>query len=219
VAQVVWTDEAKRWLQDIYDYIAADNEAAAYRTVLAIHQRAEILLTFPEIGYRYRERPEIRVLLYGHYRIAYLISAKGDVEVSACSMARSTWPATWRRLSSALPGNDFCAPIRDSRRVVTADRAVRGGAQQLRSSGSKNVSRPPEAWRFGGGASACARIASSSHGDAMRRVVRVRRLQAFIFEGTHGATRCKAPRQRWHSWQSRQRGFCKLQILREVIGF
>ena len=81
MAQVVWTDEAKRWLQDIYDYIAADDEAAAYRTVLGIHQRAEILLTFPEIGYRYRERPEIRVLLYGHYRIAYLISAKGDVEV------------------------------------------------------------------------------------------------------------------------------------------
>ena len=67
MAQVVWTNEAKRWLQDIYDYIAADNEAAAYRTVLAIHERAEILLTFPEIGYRYRERPEIRVLLNGHY--------------------------------------------------------------------------------------------------------------------------------------------------------
>lgn len=50
MAQVVWTDEARRWLQDIYDHIAADNEAAAHRTVRAIHQRAEILLTFPEIG-------------------------------------------------------------------------------------------------------------------------------------------------------------------------
>ncbi|MEO5819726.1 MAG: type II toxin-antitoxin system RelE/ParE family toxin [Vicinamibacteraceae bacterium] len=81
MAQVVWTAEARRWLQDIYDYIAADNEDAAHRTVLAIHERAEILLTFPEIGYRYRQRPEIRVLLYGHYRIAYLITAKRDVEV------------------------------------------------------------------------------------------------------------------------------------------
>jgi len=34
--------------------------------VLAIHQRAEVLLAFPEMGYRYRERPGIRVLLYGH---------------------------------------------------------------------------------------------------------------------------------------------------------
>ena len=46
MAQVVWTNEARRWLQEFYDYIAADNEAAAYRTVLAIHQRAEILLDF-----------------------------------------------------------------------------------------------------------------------------------------------------------------------------
>lgn len=81
MAQVVWTAEARRWLQDIYDYIAADNEEAAHRTVLAIHERAEILLTFPEMGYRYRQRPEIRVLLYGHYRIAYLITTKRDVEV------------------------------------------------------------------------------------------------------------------------------------------
>ena len=80
MAQVVWTAEARRWLQDIYDYIAADDEEAAHRTVLAIHERAEILLTFPEIGYRYRQRPEIRVLLYGHYRIAYLSTPK-DVDV------------------------------------------------------------------------------------------------------------------------------------------
>jgi len=50
-------------VQDIDDYIAADNQEAAHRTVLAIHERAEILLTFPEIGYRYRQRPEIRMPL------------------------------------------------------------------------------------------------------------------------------------------------------------
>ena len=81
MAQVVWTAEAARWLQDIYDFIAADNEEAASRTVLAIHERAEILLNFPEIGYRYRERPDVRVLLYGHYRIAYLVTAARDVEI------------------------------------------------------------------------------------------------------------------------------------------
>jgi toxin ParE1/3/4 len=81
VAQIVWTAEASRWLQEIYDYIAADNEDAAHRTVLAIHERAEILLTFPEVGYRYRERPEVRVLLYGHYRIAYLVTEERDIEI------------------------------------------------------------------------------------------------------------------------------------------
>lgn len=81
MAQIVWTDEARRWLQEIYDYIAEDSEEAAYRTVRAIHERAEILLKFPELGYRYREQPDIRVLLYGHYRIAYLMSAGRNIEV------------------------------------------------------------------------------------------------------------------------------------------
>ena len=81
MAQIVWTAEAERWLQEIYDYIAEDNEPAAYRTVGGIHARAEILLTFPEIGYRYRERPDIRVLLYGHYRIAYLLTPERDIEI------------------------------------------------------------------------------------------------------------------------------------------
>lgn len=40
MAEVVWTAEARRWLQHIYDYIAEDNERAAYRTVLGIHARA-----------------------------------------------------------------------------------------------------------------------------------------------------------------------------------
>jgi toxin ParE1/3/4 len=34
MAEIRWTEEAQRWLQDIYDYIAADNPAAAARTVL-----------------------------------------------------------------------------------------------------------------------------------------------------------------------------------------
>ena len=29
MAQIEWTDEAKYWLQQIYDYIARDNEEAA----------------------------------------------------------------------------------------------------------------------------------------------------------------------------------------------
>ena len=81
MAQIVWTAEAQRWLQEIYDYIAEDNEPAAYRTVRGIHARADILLTFPEIGYRYRERPDIRVLLCGHHRIAYALTPERDIEI------------------------------------------------------------------------------------------------------------------------------------------
>lgn len=81
MAEVVWTAEALRWLQEIYDYISEDNEEAAYGTVTSIHERAEILLRFPEMGYQYRERPGVRVLLLGHYRIAYLVTAERNVEI------------------------------------------------------------------------------------------------------------------------------------------
>ena len=52
MAEITWTDEAKRWLEDIFEYIAADNPRAAGRTVQGIFDRAQFLATFPEIGYR-----------------------------------------------------------------------------------------------------------------------------------------------------------------------
>jgi plasmid stabilization system protein ParE len=36
MAQITWTNEALRWLEDIFEYIAADNPDAASRTVEAI---------------------------------------------------------------------------------------------------------------------------------------------------------------------------------------
>jgi plasmid stabilization system protein ParE len=72
MAQIRWTDEAQRWLTDIFEYIAAaDNLLAAARTVQGIYDRAQDLKSFPELGSRYpaSSRHE-RVLLYGHYRAA-----------------------------------------------------------------------------------------------------------------------------------------------------
>ncbi len=82
MAEITWTDEAQRWLEDIFEYIAADNPAAAARTIQAIYERAQDLATFPESGYRYwaSSRP-VRILLYGHYRIAYLVKDDGNVDI------------------------------------------------------------------------------------------------------------------------------------------
>jgi len=43
----------------------------------------QILAEFPERGYRYRTEPEgdIRALLYGHYRVAYLVRGNKTVEI------------------------------------------------------------------------------------------------------------------------------------------
>ena len=82
MAEIAWTDEARRWLEDIFEYIAADNPAAAAQTVRGIYERAQILATFPEIGHRYLPSSrEVRILLYGHYRIAYLIKDDGNVHI------------------------------------------------------------------------------------------------------------------------------------------
>ncbi|WP_440996039.1 type II toxin-antitoxin system RelE/ParE family toxin [Arhodomonas sp. SL1] len=83
MAELNWTAEAQWWLEDIYRYVARDNPAAAADLVEGIYQRAQVLADFPQIGYRYEALPtrEIRVLLYGHYRIAYLIKADDSVDI------------------------------------------------------------------------------------------------------------------------------------------
>ncbi len=83
MAEIRWTSEAVKWLQDIYDYIAQDNPQAAQRVVAGIYGKAQILKDFPEIGYKYRSEPdgEIRILLYGHYRITYLIKQMEAIEI------------------------------------------------------------------------------------------------------------------------------------------
>ena len=82
MAALNWTEEAQRWLRDIFDYIATDNPTAAARTVDGIYENAQVLTTFPEIGHRYfASTRNVRILLYGHYRIAYLIQADGNIDI------------------------------------------------------------------------------------------------------------------------------------------
>lgn len=77
MAQIAWTAEAQIWLRDIYDYIAADNPAAAECVILAIYDSVQVLKEYPRIGQRhlYVADREVRILHYSHYRIAYLIRA------------------------------------------------------------------------------------------------------------------------------------------------
>jgi len=81
MAKIVWTEEAVRWMKDIHDYIALDNHGAAQRVVTGIYEKIQFLRDFPEIGYIYRHEHDglIRILLYGHYRIAYQIKTEASV--------------------------------------------------------------------------------------------------------------------------------------------
>ena len=83
MAEINWTQEAVSWLNDIHEYIAADNPEAAARTISGIYQKAQLLKHHPEIGYSYEIEGSriIRILLYGHYRIAYLVKPNADIDV------------------------------------------------------------------------------------------------------------------------------------------
>ena len=83
MAQVVWTAEAERWLLRIHDYIAPDSPVNAFNVIKAIYERAQILDRFPLLGQAYRSPSgrDLRILLWGHYRIVYLVQPGGDIHI------------------------------------------------------------------------------------------------------------------------------------------
>lgn len=72
---VVWTDEAKAHLQDIYHYIRRDSPVYAARTVDGLTRRAEQLTTHPRSGRvmpKYDDE-DLRELVVYPYRLVYRI--------------------------------------------------------------------------------------------------------------------------------------------------
>jgi len=83
LAEINWTRESEVWLQDIYNYIAADNPDAAAQTINHIYEKVQLLRNHPRIGYSYEPAAprEVRILLYEHYRITYLVKTNGDIDI------------------------------------------------------------------------------------------------------------------------------------------
>ena len=83
MAKIIWTSEAERWLKDIFDYVSEDNLDAAAKVVNGIYSKAQILLKHPDVGYIYEHEAEkeIRILLYGHYRITYLVNSSNNIVI------------------------------------------------------------------------------------------------------------------------------------------
>jgi toxin ParE1/3/4 len=82
-SEIVWTDEARGWLRLIREHIAKDSPAAADRTIEGIWQKTQILAKHPEAGFKYPlpGRYDVRVLLYGHYRITYMLCGDNLVQI------------------------------------------------------------------------------------------------------------------------------------------
>lgn len=81
--RLIWTPEARWWLREIYDYIRQDSRERAFKVVRRIYEKAHILLDFPDLGHIYEPACEhnVRILIYGHYRIVYQPSDDGKVYI------------------------------------------------------------------------------------------------------------------------------------------
>ena len=76
MVEITWTEKAKYSLKNIYEYIVLDNPVAAEKVVTEIYKQVDLLNLFPLMGYQFEHasRQNIRILLYGHYRIAYRVN-------------------------------------------------------------------------------------------------------------------------------------------------
>jgi len=81
MAEINWTREAEKWLLDIYEYIADDNPFAASKVISGIYAKAQKLKEFPKIGYIYRQEDGVRIILYGHYRITYIVKSQNEIDI------------------------------------------------------------------------------------------------------------------------------------------
>jgi plasmid stabilization system protein ParE len=75
VVEIIWLEEARLDLKDIFDYISRDSKRYAQRQVDKIFERAQLLLTHINAGKIVEEigQSEICELIEGNYRIVYRI--------------------------------------------------------------------------------------------------------------------------------------------------
>jgi toxin ParE1/3/4 len=72
VIEIVLSRRAREDFKRIWRFIAADNEAAADKLLLAIDKSIERLRRHPEIGRKRNDiRPGARMLVYGNYIVLY----------------------------------------------------------------------------------------------------------------------------------------------------
>ncbi len=82
MVNINWTEESEIWLKEIFDYISLDSKVTAKKVISEIYEKVQILHSFPKLGYKYlQDTEDIRILLYGHYRIAYLIKDENNIDV------------------------------------------------------------------------------------------------------------------------------------------
>jgi len=91
--KVIWTLDAERDRNDIYDYIAADNPHAAVRMSTLFDNTADRLTIFPERG-KPGAIPGTRELFpHRNYRLVYEVDEAADIVwIQALVHGAQQWP-------------------------------------------------------------------------------------------------------------------------------
>ena len=61
MAEIVWTHEAARCLEEIHEYISADSPTAAQSVVTGIYDKIQLLRIHPRLGQRYEPVADLEV--------------------------------------------------------------------------------------------------------------------------------------------------------------
>ena len=78
MSRLKFANRARKDLQEIHDFIAEDNEAAAERVIKSLETRCRDLVDMPNVGRKREElAPEVRSVTEGNYVILYRGTASG----------------------------------------------------------------------------------------------------------------------------------------------
>ena len=89
--ELLWTPEAIQDREDIYDYIEADNPAAALALDELISEKASRLVEHPNLGRLGREADTRELIAHQHYVLVYDVT-KTQVRVLRVLHATQQWP-------------------------------------------------------------------------------------------------------------------------------
>ena len=94
--EIIWSPTALDHLQAIYDYILADNPAAAIDVHEEIERASGLLKDNPRLGHpgRVEETRELVVPAYQNYIIVYEIEAH-RIHILAVMHGKQQWPDTF----------------------------------------------------------------------------------------------------------------------------
>ena len=92
--KVVWSEAALRHLEAIHDYISGDSLTYAKRMVDRLTVKSKRAASFPEFGQMVPEyqRPDVREIIEGPYRIVYRIEIDRVVIVAVIHGASALPP-------------------------------------------------------------------------------------------------------------------------------